>query len=198
MSSLLNLKPNIGVYTDPQHNLWIDEADPSSADIQSGAVPAEGEVVVEIRSTGICGSVPSCKQLQGWMLTTDFARLCSSDVHFWHAGRIGPMVVDDKHILGHESAGEVARMTSTYPYRPFALHIIGHCRPSVRNASKAGRPRRDRARYPLPHLRAVSQRPLQRLRARALSFYSPRSRSPPSLYRASGLVVPQALAVPFF
>ncbi|KAI0271783.1 sorbitol dehydrogenase [Russula aff. rugulosa BPL654] len=85
MSSLLNLKPNIGVYTDPQHNLWIDEADPSSADIQSGAVPAEGEVVVEIRSTGICGS----------------------DVHFWHAGRIGPMVVDDKHILGHESAGEV-------------------------------------------------------------------------------------------
>ena len=135
MSSLLNLKLNIGVYTDPQHNLWIDEADPSSADIQSGAVPAEGEVVVEIRSTGICGSVPSCKQLQGWMLTTDFARLCSSDVHFWHAGRIGPMVVDDKHILGHESAGEVAHMTSTYPYRPFALHIIGHCRPSVRNAS---------------------------------------------------------------
>jgi hypothetical protein len=55
MSSLFNLKPNIGVYTDPQHNLWIDEADPSSADIESGAVPAEGEVVVEIRSTGICG-----------------------------------------------------------------------------------------------------------------------------------------------
>ena len=55
MSSNFNLKPNIGVYTDPQHNLWIDEADPSAADIQSGAVPAEGEVVVEIRSTGICG-----------------------------------------------------------------------------------------------------------------------------------------------
>lgn len=30
-----------------------------------------------------------------------------SDVHFWHAGRIGPMVVGGKHILGHESAGEV-------------------------------------------------------------------------------------------
>jgi len=36
---------------------------------------------------------------------------CSSDVHFWHSGRIGPMVVEDKHILGHESAGEVSRMT---------------------------------------------------------------------------------------
>jgi hypothetical protein len=55
MSSNFNVKPNIGVYTDPQHNLWIDEADPSAADIRSGAVPADGEVVVEIRSTGICG-----------------------------------------------------------------------------------------------------------------------------------------------
>ena len=55
MVSHINLKPNIGVYTDPQHNLWIDEAEPHVADIQSGAVPDEGEVVVEIRSTGICG-----------------------------------------------------------------------------------------------------------------------------------------------
>ncbi|KAI0255279.1 sorbitol dehydrogenase [Lactifluus subvellereus] len=85
MSSLLNLKPNIGVYTDPQHNLWLDEADPPVTDIQSGANLREGEVIVEIRSTGICGS----------------------DVHFWHAGRIGPMIVEDKHILGHESAGEI-------------------------------------------------------------------------------------------
>jgi hypothetical protein len=65
MSSLLNLKPNIGVYTDPQHNLWIDEADPSVADIQSGATPVEGEVIVEIRSTGICGYVSSCKAGHG-------------------------------------------------------------------------------------------------------------------------------------
>lgn len=55
MSSALNLKPNIGVYTDPQHNLWIDKADPPVADIESGAALGEGEVVVEIRSTGICG-----------------------------------------------------------------------------------------------------------------------------------------------
>lgn len=50
-----NLKPNIGVYTDPQHNLWIDKADPPVADIESGTAPGKGEVVVEIRSTGICG-----------------------------------------------------------------------------------------------------------------------------------------------
>jgi hypothetical protein len=55
MSSLLSLKSNIGVYTDPQHNLWVDAAEPSVADIQSGTVPDEGEVVVKIRSTGICG-----------------------------------------------------------------------------------------------------------------------------------------------
>ena len=30
-----------------------------------------------------------------------------SDVHFWHDGRIGPMVVEDNHILGHESAGVI-------------------------------------------------------------------------------------------
>lgn len=53
--TMSNLKPNIGVYTDPQHNLWIDKADPPVADIESGAAPGEGEVVVEIRSTGICG-----------------------------------------------------------------------------------------------------------------------------------------------
>ena len=28
-------------------------------------------------------------------------------MHFWHAGCIGPMIVKDKHILGHESAGEI-------------------------------------------------------------------------------------------
>ena len=65
MSSLLNLKPNIGVYTDPQHNLWIDDAVPSVSDIQSGATLAEGEVIVEMRSTGICGYVSSCKTEYG-------------------------------------------------------------------------------------------------------------------------------------
>lgn len=57
MASLSNLKPNIGVYTDPKHDLWLDEAQPTAADIRSGAALDKGEVVVEIRSTGICGSV---------------------------------------------------------------------------------------------------------------------------------------------
>ena len=57
MASLSNIKPNIGVFTDPKHGLWIDEAQPSTADIQSGAALDKGEVVVEIRSTGICGYV---------------------------------------------------------------------------------------------------------------------------------------------
>jgi len=30
-----------------------------------------------------------------------------SDIHFWHAGCIGPMIVEADHILGHESAGQV-------------------------------------------------------------------------------------------
>ena len=30
-----------------------------------------------------------------------------SDIHFWHAGCIGPMIVKDTHILGHESAGQI-------------------------------------------------------------------------------------------
>ncbi|KAL2220615.1 putative xylitol dehydrogenase XdhB [Thermoascus aurantiacus ATCC 26904] len=78
-------KPNIGVYTNPNHDLWVAEATPSLQDVKSGKGLKPGEVTVEVRSTGICGS----------------------DVHFWHAGCIGPMIVTGDHILGHESAGVV-------------------------------------------------------------------------------------------
>ena len=51
------------------------------------------------------------------------ANVCSSsDVHFWRHGRIGPMVVEHDHILGHESAGEI-----------IAVH------PSVKNLSVGDR-----------------------------------------------------------
>ncbi|WJG34438.1 L-arabinitol 4-dehydrogenase [Fusarium oxysporum Fo47] len=79
------LKPNIGVYTNPNHDLWVTAAEPSAEAVKSGSDLKHGEVSVAIRSTGICGS----------------------DVHFWHAGCIGPMIVEGDHILGHESAGEV-------------------------------------------------------------------------------------------
>ncbi|CAL3972122.1 unnamed protein product [Diplocarpon coronariae] len=79
------LKPNIGVYTNPAHELWVADALPSLESVQKGDALKEGEVTVGIKSTGICGS----------------------DVHFWHAGCIGPMIVRGAHILGHESAGVI-------------------------------------------------------------------------------------------
>lgn len=84
-ASVKGLKPNIGVYTNPAHDLWINEATPTADSAKSGTDLQQGEVTIAIRSTGICGS----------------------DVHFWHAGCIGPMVVEGDHILGHESAGDI-------------------------------------------------------------------------------------------
>lgn len=78
-------KANIGVFTNPRHDLWIADAEPTLETIQKGGDLKEGEVTVAIKSTGICGS----------------------DVHFWHHGCIGPMIVTADHILGHESAGQV-------------------------------------------------------------------------------------------
>lgn len=78
-------KPNIGVFTNPEHKLWVAESGPSLESVKEGKDLQDGEVTIAIKSTGICGS----------------------DIHFWHAGSIGPMVVTDNHILGHESAGEI-------------------------------------------------------------------------------------------
>jgi L-iditol 2-dehydrogenase len=47
--------------------------------------PGAGEVLIEIRSVGVCGS----------------------DVHYYEHGRIGDFVVDAPLILGHESSGVV-------------------------------------------------------------------------------------------
>jgi len=78
-------KSNIGVFTNPKHDLWVAEASPTLEEAKAGQDLKEGEVYIAVKSTGICGS----------------------DVHFWHAGCIGPMVVEGDHILGHESAGVV-------------------------------------------------------------------------------------------
>ncbi|KAF2758663.1 sorbitol dehydrogenase-like protein [Pseudovirgaria hyperparasitica] len=80
-----NRQPNIGVYTNPEHELWVAEAEPSLETVEKGDSLKPGEVMIAIKSTGICGS----------------------DVHFWHAGCIGPMIVRDTHILGHESSGKI-------------------------------------------------------------------------------------------
>lgn len=48
-------KPNIGVYTNPAHDLWIADALPSKDEVEKGDSLAPGEVTVAIKSTGICG-----------------------------------------------------------------------------------------------------------------------------------------------
>jgi len=78
-------KPNIGIFTNPKHDLWVAEAQPSVESVSKGETLKAGEVTIAIKSTGICGS----------------------DIHFWHAGCIGPMIVEGDHILGHESAGQI-------------------------------------------------------------------------------------------
>ncbi|CAK3754190.1 L-arabinitol 4-dehydrogenase [Lecanosticta acicola] len=47
--------------------------------------PGADDCVVRMRCNGICGS----------------------DVHFWHTGRIGPLVVESDQCLGHEGSGTV-------------------------------------------------------------------------------------------
>lgn len=56
-------KANIGVYTNPAHELWVADAQPSLEEVEKGGDLKEGEVLLNIKSTGICGS----------------------DIHFWHA-----------------------------------------------------------------------------------------------------------------
>ena len=47
--------------------------------------PGPGDVVIRVRSVGICGS----------------------DIHYWEHGRIGDFVVESPLVLGHEAAGVV-------------------------------------------------------------------------------------------
>ena len=77
----MTTKQNIGVFTNPKHELYVTEIDtPQAADL------TEDEVLVHVKCTGICGS----------------------DIHFQKHGCIGPtMVVEGEHILGHESSGEI-------------------------------------------------------------------------------------------
>ena len=51
-------------------------------------IPQPGEVLVEVRAIGICGS----------------------DVHYYEHGRIGPYVVTHPMVIGHESAGRITEV----------------------------------------------------------------------------------------
>jgi len=51
------VKPNVGVYTNPAHDLWVAEAAPTLEEVHKGEHLKEGEVTVAVKSTGICGWV---------------------------------------------------------------------------------------------------------------------------------------------
>ena len=46
------------------------------------------------------------------LVKTKAVGICGSDVHYYLEGRIGPYIVNEPLILGHETAGEVARVGS--------------------------------------------------------------------------------------
>ncbi|KAF4313756.1 Sorbitol dehydrogenase [Botryosphaeria dothidea] len=73
--------PSLQVTAD--HRIKLEEAP-----IQE---PGPGEVLIHVKTTGICGS----------------------DIHFWHRGRIGTLTIDGDCILGHEASGVVLRAHPT-------------------------------------------------------------------------------------
>lgn len=68
------------VYLEGMRNLRFREI--------SAPVPGAGELLIKVKSVGICGS----------------------DVHYWEHGRIGSFIVEKPLILGHEVSGEVASL----------------------------------------------------------------------------------------
>jgi L-iditol 2-dehydrogenase len=78
--------------------------------VDKPVITAPDHALVRIRAVGVCGS----------------------DVHFYERGRIGPYVVKDPVILGHESAGEVVEVGEE----------VEHLRPGDRVAIEPGVPDR--------------------------------------------------------
>lgn len=59
MGVLEDLKPNVGVFTDSAHNLWVAEAEPKAEALQGEETLKEGDALIEIKRTGICGCAVS-------------------------------------------------------------------------------------------------------------------------------------------
>ena len=55
MGILQESKPNVGVFTDPTHRLWVAEAEPKLEALQNDQGLKPGEVTIGIHNTGICG-----------------------------------------------------------------------------------------------------------------------------------------------
>ena len=77
--------PNVGCVI--RRRLGVDA--PPVCDLQLEPLPMPepkaGEVLIAVKAVGICGS----------------------DVHYWQHGHIGDFIVDEKLVLGHETAGVV-------------------------------------------------------------------------------------------
>ncbi|KAK0106248.1 hypothetical protein ONS96_003889 [Cadophora gregata f. sp. sojae] len=71
-------------------------------------LPTNRHVLVKILATGICGSDvrSSFECIDSVYLTS------SSRVHYWKHGKIGPFVVEQPLVLGHESAGIIVQCGS--------------------------------------------------------------------------------------
>ncbi|KIW77102.1 hypothetical protein Z517_09548 [Fonsecaea pedrosoi CBS 271.37] len=81
-ASTLTRYKNPSLYVTPEHSVYLAES--------SIPKPSASEVLIHVRATGICGS----------------------DLHLWHRGAIGPLIVDHSHILGHEASGVVLEVGS--------------------------------------------------------------------------------------
>lgn len=89
-------KANIGVYTNPAHDLWVAEAEPSLEVVQRGGDLKPGEVLINVKSTGICGS----------------------DIHFWHAVRfalLNPAQNPSTHERGEQYANNTISRAASDP-----------------------------------------------------------------------------------
>ncbi|KUJ06483.1 GroES-like protein [Mollisia scopiformis] len=53
---------------------------------------------------------PTLKSPQDVLIAINYTGICGSDVHYWQHGAIGPFVVKDPMVLGHESAGTVVEV----------------------------------------------------------------------------------------
>lgn len=73
----LSKHSNPSLHVRPDHTLALEDTEIPR--------PSPTQALIHIRCTGICGS----------------------DIHLWHDGRIGPLIVDRPCILGHEASGQV-------------------------------------------------------------------------------------------
>ncbi|KAE8442338.1 hypothetical protein EG329_003471 [Mollisiaceae sp. DMI_Dod_QoI] len=53
---------------------------------------------------------PTLQNERDVLIAINYTGICGSDVHYWQHGAIGPFVVKDPMVLGHESAGTVVEV----------------------------------------------------------------------------------------